>query len=527
MFDYAMIREKVRTGNSLERLKAISQVRVTFTINKDKDQAWEELQVLAKDKYSFMRKRAAVILRSAFPHITDKDQGWKDLLVLAKDEDCDVRWRAADTLGAAFPHITDKDQGWKDLLVLAKDEDSDVRTHADRALGSAFPHITDKDQVTKELLALAKDEDSGVRSSAYYSLGKTSIYWATNAEDDDTLQKEFECAIGFFEISIQEVYWPSNPAKFCLSFYQSYYSVIYRKQEAEEEVKKNLEEAKHAVSGSESKEKLLEAVENLSNALNEAQKLRDLDDIKADLNGYRRYCDRACELLDSTEDTAPRATLLVGRGLPVIDEQIQGMLAEIGEKAEVICKESQGTPFEGFGKEVHKTSQDLLNVRDPIALEKQIDNMLISFAPVCEKMSEIDEEACKLYQKAQQEQYVEDKISLINMILSKIPYHMLDMKNVTINQAPNSRAYINSEDMSINMSGDLHLDFENLKLLIENEYSNSDKEELIEATKLMKQSLKNPSKKEGVKEKLGWIISKTSEFSSISSFALSLLEKIN
>ena len=394
------------------------------------------------------------------------------------------------------------------------------------ALGTAFKYLANKEQASKDLVALAKDEDSDVRVYANHSLGKISVYKATNAEDEDVLQKELENAIGFFEKSAQESKW-FNPAKFCLPFYRSYYSVIFKKQEAEDEVKKNLDEAKHAVSGSESKKKLLEAVENLSNALNEAQKLRTLDDIKADLKGYRRYCDRACELLDTTKDKAPGATELIRRGLPVIDERIQGMLAEIREKAEVICKESQGTPFEGFGKEVHKISQYLPNLRDPITLQKQIDNMLISLAPVSEKMSEIDKKACELYQKAQQEQYVEDKISLINMILSKIPYHMIDINNFTINQAPYSKAYINSEDRSINITGDLCIDLENLKLLIENEYTNSDKEELVEAAKQMKQSFENPLKKEWAKEKLGWIISKTSEFSSISSFALSLLEKIN
>jgi hypothetical protein len=46
------------------------------------------------------------------------------------------------------------------------------------------------------------------------------------------------------------------------------------------------------VEGSEIKEKLLEAVENLGNALTEVHKARDFNDLKSDLNAYRRYCDR-------------------------------------------------------------------------------------------------------------------------------------------------------------------------------------------------------------------------------------------
>jgi hypothetical protein len=298
-----------------------------------------------------------------------------------------------------------------------------VRLRAAGALGAAFQYLTNKEQASKDLLALTKDQDSDVRVSANHSLGKISVYRATNAEDKDLLQKELENAIGFFEKSAQESIF-FNPAEFCLPFYRSYYSVIFERQEAEEEVKKNLNEAKRAVSGSESREKLLEAVENLSKALNEAQKLRDLDDIKADLNGYRRYCDRACELLDSTEDKAPGATLLVRRGLPVIDERIQGMLAEIREKAEAVCRQSLNTPFEDFGKEINQISQDLPKVRDPITLEKQINIMLTALSLICDKLSEIDSEACRYYQMAQREQYLEDKIPLINMILSKIPAHL-------------------------------------------------------------------------------------------------------
>jgi len=298
-----------------------------------------------------------------------------------------------------------------------------VRLRAADALGAVFQYLPDKEQAWKDLLALTKDQDVYVRVYANHSLGKISVYRATNAEDEGLLQKELENAIGFFDKSAQELKW-FNPSIFCLPFYRSYYTVIFRKQEAEEEVKKNLNVAKRAVYGSESKKKLLEAVENLSNALNETQKLRNLDDIKADLNGYRQYCDRACELLDSTEDRAPGATLLVRRGLLVINERIQGMLAEICEKAEAVCRQSLNTPFEDFGKEVNQISQDLPKVRDPITLEKQINIMLTALSPVCDKMSEIDNEACKYYQMAQREQYVEDKIPLINMILSKIPTHL-------------------------------------------------------------------------------------------------------
>ena len=412
--------------DSYVRWRAADALGSAFQYLPDKEQASKDLLALTKNQDIFVRIGAVGALGSVFQYLPDKEQASKDLLALTKDQDSGLQGGAAVALGFAFQYLPDKEQASKDLLALTKDQDSDVRRRAAEALGFAFQYLPDKEQAWEDLLALTKGEESDVRVSANHSLGKISVYRATTAEDEDLLQKELDNAIGFFEksaTSARESKW-INPAEFCLPFYRAYYSVIFTPEEAGEDIKENLDEAKHAVSGSESREKLLEAVENLSNALNEAQNLRDLDDIKADLNAYRRYCDRACEILDTTEKTAPGATKLIRRGLPEIDKRIQGMLAEIREKAEAVCRQSLNTPFEDFGTEINQISQDLLKVRNPITLEKQINIMLTALSPICDKISEIDSEACRYYQMAQQEQYLEDKIPLINMILSKIPTHL-------------------------------------------------------------------------------------------------------
>lgn len=72
------------------------------------------------------------------------------------------------------------------------------------------------------------------------------------------------------------------------------------------EVKKYLEEAKSALEGSVSKKNLLEVVENLGNALKEAQRARDFNALKSDLNAYRRYCERACELFSTQQKRKSR-----------------------------------------------------------------------------------------------------------------------------------------------------------------------------------------------------------------------------
>jgi len=59
--------------------------------------------------------------------------------------------------------------------------------------------------------------------------------------------------------------------------------------------------------------------------------LQNFDEIKYDLNSYRRYCERAVELIDITEEVAPVASKLIRRGLPVIDQRIKATIIEIQE----------------------------------------------------------------------------------------------------------------------------------------------------------------------------------------------------
>jgi HEAT repeat protein len=225
---------------------------------------------LKKNQNSKVRVGAAVALGSAFSHITDKSQATNRLLALTKDPDSDVRYGAAIALGSAFTHVTDKSQATDRLLALTKDPDRSVRWGAAVALGSAFSHITDKSQATTALLALTKDMYSTVRAYANHSLGKVYVFKATEA-DNENFKKELEKALEFFEKSSQssqeQVY--SNPSKFCFPFYISFYSITYKKYEAEAEIKNFLAEAESAVGDSESKDRTFDAVEKLSNALQE------------------------------------------------------------------------------------------------------------------------------------------------------------------------------------------------------------------------------------------------------------------
>jgi len=428
LVDYTNIHQKFISEDADNHIEVVKEIRIYFAdfSDKDKEQAWKDLLELTKDEDSYVQWSAVdalgLVLQhvtekeqawrdllalikeievqwhaakgvcAAFQHLKDKDKAWEDLLALTEDKDFAVRYLAVYELGVAFQYMPDKEQAAKDLLALAKDVDSIVLKVAANALGQVFPYMPDKEQAVKNLLALTKDDEREVRLYANYSLGKISIYRATDAKSEESLKEEMVKAIEYFEKSSYESK-NFNMAEFCLPFYRSYNAVIFKKEDTNEEIERNLEEAKRAVAGSKSKEKLLQAIENLANALQEAQKLRGLDEIKTDLNAYRRYCDRAEELLDETEDKAPGAAKLVRRGLPIIDERIKEILNEIEENAKKFCKDTQQTPFKIISRNIFENVKGLGEEQSCIKADKIMDEMVPLLISLCSILPEESESA--------------------------------------------------------------------------------------------------------------------------------------
>jgi HEAT repeat protein/predicted amidohydrolase len=361
-----------------------------------KDEAWKDLHRLTGDKNGDVRWGATNALGSAFLHVPDKDEAWKDLHRLTGDKNGDVRRGAANALGSVFQHSPDKDEAWKDLIRLTGDEDRDVRRGARDALGSVFQHVPDKDEAWKDLIRLTGDKNGDVRASANHLLGRVSIFRATGAESEEDFRKEMKNALEFFERSSKEEIY-SNPSKFCLPFYRSFYTVTFEKEGAEDEVQRYLAEAKSASKGSKNKETLLEAVENLAKALSEAQKVTDFDATKSDLKTYMQYCNRAADLIGDAAEDAPGAAGILRRGMPIIDERIKEIIREIQEKARAVCIETQGTPLEELGLATDRFAQDL-PTQDPLRLTKSLGSMANSAKVLCELIATDDERrnACEL-----------------------------------------------------------------------------------------------------------------------------------
>ena len=309
----------------------------------DKDQVWQDLVRLAHcggagSLQGSIQGAAASALGSAFAYVSDKELAWNDLVKLTRNEYRFTRPKATKALGRAFIHVPDKNEAWSTLHKLANDSDYGVKSMAAYAIGSAFSSIPDKSGAWGDLIKLTQDESQFVRMDAYHSLGRVCIFKATAAKDNGTLKSELVDAINYFDKSSRESEY--SPARFCYPFYRSYYAIAFQDAK-EDEVQRYLAEAREAVGGSKSKDELLNAVENLSEALRRSQSMKNksVEEIASELDTYRWYCDKAAEYMSAAEDEAPGAVRLMRKGNPLLEERIQATIAGIQEKARLISPE--------------------------------------------------------------------------------------------------------------------------------------------------------------------------------------------
>ena len=405
----------------IERIKALDQLTYSFRTMSNKERAWNTLITLTTDENTIVKYSAAKALGYVFPYTSNKLQAWNDLHNLTTDPDKNVRSGAARALGYVFSQVSKRTDAWNDLHLLANDPIGDVKRNAAISIGSVFSQIPDPIQAWDDLSNLATVENIYVKIDANCSLGKASIFKACQAEKEDDYEKELENAINFFEKAVKES--PNewfNPAQFCFSFYRSFYTIIFKKYESIGEMDTFLEDMEDAIEGSESKELLFEFVENLLNALKEVQSLNnlDLEAKKGELNFYRKYCDRAAELMRETEETAPFATLAMKKGLPILERNLKGIIEEIQQKAKTACKEAKGTPAEYAACAVNDFAKRL-KIGSPEYLVVQIENLVFllkSYIPKIEENNVILDRIDKILR----EEDVVIQYTLLNNLIPQI-----------------------------------------------------------------------------------------------------------
>jgi HEAT repeat protein/nucleoside phosphorylase/uncharacterized protein (UPF0305 family) len=411
---------------------AANALGAAFSQVPDKNLAWQDLHRLTGDEDCDVRMGAANALGAAFSQILDKNLAWEDLHRLTQDETIDVRRRAAKAMGGAFNLVPDKNLAWQDLHRLTGDEDSGLRSESAEAIGAAFNQVPDKNLAWQDLHRLTQDENRYVRMEAYHSLGMATIFKATEAADKDAMKKELEAAIVFFEKSSQEFEY--GPAKFCGPFYRSNFAITFQEAK-EDEVQRYLAEAKDAVGGSESKHELIQAVENLAQALQRSQRLksRSVEEIKDEIIVYHWYCNKAASHMATAEKSAPGAVKLMRKCSLILDEKTKASIAEIQKKAreigEITC--GSGTVYEAPGTELQKAAK-ALSADDLSSIQENSKIIIWQLMKFCKLLPPEDrEQVCGIIKKIEHELVFPEK-------LNKIKDALLCLSPVLSDKAPPS-----------------------------------------------------------------------------------------
>ena len=134
--------------------------------------------------------------------------------------------------------------------------------------------------------------------------------------------------------------------------------------------------------------------------------------MKSELNSYRRYCDRAADLIGDASEGAPGAAQVLRRGLPIIGERIR----EIQEKTEALCRETRGTdtPYKPLGIEVNKWVRALLD-RGYQQNERTVSRIVDTLVEFCNIFIEEKRvRPCKIVEEIREEGELEDILSGID-----------------------------------------------------------------------------------------------------------------
>lgn len=461
------ISDKEASENDLHRLTrdedsgvrswSAHAIEIAFQYIADRKTAWKDLHRLAGDQDSEVRRRAAYALGSAFQDIIDKVAAENDILRLTRDKDSIVREASASAIGAAIQYVPDKEVVESDLHILTRDEYSHVRRWSAKALGAAFQYVrdrvaaskdlhrlsgdqdrlvrwgvaevlgaafqyvTDKEAAWKDLIRLTKDSDSIVGCTAYHSMGRISILKAIEA--DDELEIHLEEAIEFFRESSEKAEY-INPAAFCLPFYRSLHSLLFTDVSQEDEVQKYLAEAREAIEDSERRETLLEAVNNLSKALQEVRTY-SIDDImlrKRDLKSYTKYCLQAAECLREARSKAPLASkvvdyTLVEKSIPVLDQKIKALFKDVEATAGELCKSTKGTDLEAFGRDAYESTRGLNKVESWIAADRYLEEIVPLLKGHCNRLPREAQAYLKTLVNSQDSASLEQRFDTLKSVL--------------------------------------------------------------------------------------------------------------
>lgn len=343
--------------------------------------AWDDLVRLLEqasvDNEFMLSRQAANALCFAFEYVPNenKPQAWFYLTKIPVDGHfIDVIDDVASSLRYLFVHIPNKykSQAWTDLFRLMSADNTDVKYSTVSALSYVYSSVPDKNAVWTDFNSLINDKDSYVRMYANHSLGKICISRASKSDNVENSRALLKDAIQYFDKAANEESW-ENPAKFCNLFYRSFNAIIFEKTSSRQEIESYIAGAKKEIGSSKSKQKLIEAVEQLAEVLKTAQNASEGSvDYQVLLRSCSVICNHVDKLIDENKEKTPAIHELYKRAKQSFDITIKKII-EIREKAEEACTEAKGEYKQAACG--LKFDLNILNY-DELELIGQVDNIL-------------------------------------------------------------------------------------------------------------------------------------------------------
>lgn len=377
------IRKLMMDEEAEVRAEVVYSLSFTFSNipNKYKPALWENIHQLASDGAAHVRLMTLEALKSVFSSISDKNTAWNDLHRLTNDENQSVKENATEVLGNVYSFIAEenKSEALFDLHRLTSDEDLVVRKRVAIAFGSVFQFLSEehKSIAWADLHVLVNDEYCYVWYSAANSLGKICIYNASKSEKENDSRLLLEKAIHFFEIAANDRD-DFNPAKFCCLFYRSFYLVLFKEVYSKKEIESYITAAKEKISGYDSRQKLIEAVEQLSKALEIAYDARESgSDWQKTLIYCSDICNYAEQLMEENKDKTPVEHSLYKIAKPSFDKRITELIDKLKENTVIAYDKSRNTPAEPIASFIKEEIYGW-RVENQVQMEKSLNNLLFS-----------------------------------------------------------------------------------------------------------------------------------------------------
>ena len=192
----------------------------------------------------------------------------------------------------------------------------------------------------------------------------------------------------------------------------------------EDEVQRYLAEAKEAIEASESREVLLEAVNNLSKALQEVRtySIEDIILRKRDLRSYTKYFLQTAECLREARDKAPLASkivdyTLIEKSIPIVDQKIKALFRDVEAAAGRLCKSTKGTDLEAFGRDAYESTKGLNKVESWIAADQYLERIVPLLRRHCSRLPKEAQEHLKTLVDSQDSAKLEQRLYTLESVL--------------------------------------------------------------------------------------------------------------